>query len=92
MALVWYEKLLMNAALIGASVELSEGESLGETFLTPTRIYVKPVLAALQGTSNSWHGSHHWWWIARKPARCLGAGQSFRLTSAAGLFRPSFSG
>jgi len=38
----------MNAALMSDCVELSEGESLGETFLTPTRIYVKPVLAALQ--------------------------------------------
>jgi len=65
----------------------------GETFLTPTRIYVKPVLAALQAGLVI-HGMAHitGGGLPENLPRCLGAGQSIQIDLAAGLFRPSFSG
>lgn len=60
--------------------ELCHGKSLGETFLTPTRIYVKPVLAARQAELEI-HGMAHitGGGLPENLPRCLGAGQSIQI-------------
>lgn len=54
--------------------------SLGEVFLTPTRIYVKPVLGAIQSGIEI-HGMAHitGGGIPENLPRCLGRGQSIRV-------------
>ncbi|MBK1988545.1 phosphoribosylformylglycinamidine cyclo-ligase [Sphaerospermopsis aphanizomenoides BCCUSP55] len=60
--------------------ELLNGQTIGETFLTPTRIYVKPVLAALKAGLEV-HGMAHitGGGLPENLPRCLGNGQSIRI-------------
>jgi phosphoribosylformylglycinamidine cyclo-ligase len=60
--------------------ELLNGQSLGETFLTPTRIYVKPVLAALQAGLEI-HGMAHitGGGLPENLPRCLGKNQALKI-------------
>jgi phosphoribosylformylglycinamidine cyclo-ligase len=60
--------------------ELLAGETIGETFLTPTRIYVKPVLAALQ-SGLSIHGMAHitGGGLPENLPRCLGKNQAIKI-------------
>ncbi len=59
---------------------LLQGKSLGEAFLTPTQIYVKPVLAGRKAGLEI-HGMAHitGGGIPENLPRCLGAGQSIRV-------------
>jgi phosphoribosylformylglycinamidine cyclo-ligase len=60
--------------------ELLNGETIGETFLTPTRIYVKPVLAALQAGLEI-HGMAHitGGGLPENLPRCLGKNQAIKI-------------
>jgi phosphoribosylformylglycinamidine cyclo-ligase len=68
-----------------------EGKSLGEELLTPTRIYVKPVLAALrQGLEI--HGMAHitGGGLPENLPRCLGANQSVKINPNSWQISPIF--
>ncbi len=67
------------------------GTSLGEVFLTPTQIYVKPVLAAL-GEALPIHGMAHitGGGLPENLPRCLGPGQSVQLMPSAWPELPVF--
>lgn len=71
--------------------ELLQGKSLGEAFLTPTRIYVKPVLAALKAGLEI-HGMAHitGGGIPENLPRCLGAGQSIQIDPNSWSIPPIF--
>lgn len=60
--------------------ELLNGQSLGETFLTPTRIYVKPILAARQAGLEI-HGMAHitGGGLPENLPRCLGKNQAIKI-------------
>jgi phosphoribosylformylglycinamidine cyclo-ligase len=67
------------------------GQTVGETLLTPTRIYVQPILKALkQGLSI--HGMAHitGGGLPENLPRCLGAGQSVQLQANAWPVPPIF--
>jgi phosphoribosylformylglycinamidine cyclo-ligase len=57
------------------------GKTLGEVFLTPTQIYVKPVLAALRMEDLTIHGMAHitGGGLPENLPRCLGTGQSVKI-------------
>jgi phosphoribosylformylglycinamidine cyclo-ligase len=71
--------------------ELLQGKNLGEAFLTPTQIYVKPVLAARKAGLEI-HGMAHitGGGIPENLPRCLGAGQSIRVDTARWSIPPIF--
>ncbi len=56
------------------------GKSLGETFLTPTKIYVKPILAA-RASGLEIHGMAHitGGGLPENLPRCLGVGQAIKI-------------
>ncbi|MEI2582892.1 phosphoribosylformylglycinamidine cyclo-ligase [Scytonema sp. PRP1] len=61
-------------------LEIFNSQTLGETFLTPTRIYVKPVLAARQAGLEI-HGMAHitGGGLPENLPRCLGKGQAIKI-------------
>lgn len=71
--------------------ELLGGQSLGETLLTPTRLYVKPVLEALksgleiQGMAHITGGG-----LPENLPRCLNKGQSIRINAKSWPILPIF--
>lgn len=67
------------------------GQSLGETLLTPTQIYVKPVLAARQAGIQI-HGMAHvtGGGLPENLPRCLGKGQSIQIDPNAWPILPIF--
>lgn len=67
------------------------GKSLGEELLTPTRIYVKPVLAARQAGLNI-HGMAHitGGGLPENLPRCLGSSQSIQINPNAWTVPPIF--
>ena len=72
-------------------LEMSGGKSLGEAFLTPTRIYVKPVLAARQAGLVI-HGMAHitGGGLPENLPRCLGVNQSIQIDSNSWSIPPIF--
>ncbi|ADI64882.1 phosphoribosylformylglycinamidine cyclo-ligase [Trichormus azollae] len=62
--------------------DLLNGETIGETFLTPTHIYVKPVLGALKAGLEV-HGMAHitGGGLPENLPRCLGTDQSIKINS-----------
>jgi phosphoribosylformylglycinamidine cyclo-ligase len=70
---------------------LFQGKSLGETLLTPTRIYVKPVLAARQAGLEI-HGMAHitGGGLPENLPRCLGIGQSIQVDPSSWDIPPIF--
>ncbi|MEA5617193.1 phosphoribosylformylglycinamidine cyclo-ligase [Cronbergia sp. UHCC 0137] len=73
------------------SPELLGGETLGATFLQPTRIYVKPVLAALHAGLEI-HGMAHitGGGLPENLPRCLGTGQGIKINPTAWNIPPVF--
>jgi len=71
--------------------ELLGGETIGETFLKPTRIYVKPVLAALKA-GLSIHGMAHitGGGLPENLPRCLKEGQAIKIDSNSWNVPPVF--
>lgn len=71
--------------------ELLQGKSLGEVFLSPTQIYVKPVLAARKAGLEI-HAMAHitGGGIPENLPRCLGTGQSIRLDPNSWIIPPIF--
>jgi phosphoribosylformylglycinamidine cyclo-ligase len=67
------------------------GQSLGEVLLTPTQIYVKPILEA-QRTGLDIHGMAHitGGGIPENLPRCLGAGQSVQIEPYSWVIPPIF--
>lgn len=73
------------------SLDFTEGKSLGETFLTPTRIYVKPVLGARKAGLEI-HGMAHitGGGLPENLPRCLGEGQSIQINLNSWSMPPIF--
>jgi phosphoribosylformylglycinamidine cyclo-ligase len=71
--------------------ELLNGQSLGETFLTPTRIYVKPVLAARQAGLEI-HAMAHitGGGLPENLPRCLGKNQAIKINPDSWTIPPVF--
>jgi phosphoribosylformylglycinamidine cyclo-ligase len=71
--------------------DLLAGKTLGETFLTPTRIYVKPVLAARQAGLEI-HGMAHitGGGLPENLPRCLGQGQAIKIDPSSWSIPPVF--
>ncbi|PLZ95564.1 phosphoribosylformylglycinamidine cyclo-ligase [Fischerella thermalis CCMEE 5268] len=71
--------------------ELLGGKTLGEIFLTPTRIYVKPVLAARQAGLEI-HGMAHitGGGLPENLPRCLGQGQAIKINPDGWSIPPVF--
>lgn len=67
------------------------GQSLGEALLTPTQLYVKPVLAALKSDLTI-HGMAHitGGGLPENLPRCLGEGQSIELSEGSWPILPVF--
>ena len=80
----------VNSADLLAPVERLDGRSLGETLLTPTKIYVKPILALLdqvtvKGISHITGGG-----FFENIPRCLKTGLSARIDKASVRILPIF--
>ncbi|MBW4612556.1 MAG: phosphoribosylformylglycinamidine cyclo-ligase [Desmonostoc vinosum HA7617-LM4] len=73
------------------SPQLLGGETLQEAFLKPTRIYVKPVLAALQAGLEI-HGMAHitGGGLPENLPRCLGKGQAIKINPNSWTIPPVF--
>ncbi len=71
--------------------ELLGGTTLGSTFLTPTRIYVKPILAARQAGLEI-HGMAHitGGGLPENLPRCLGQGQAITINTDSWTIPPVF--
>jgi phosphoribosylformylglycinamidine cyclo-ligase len=71
--------------------ESLDAETIGETFLKPTRIYVKPVLAALQAGLDI-HGMAHitGGGLPENLPRCLGNGQGIKIDPSSWTIPPVF--
>ncbi|AFY46919.1 phosphoribosylformylglycinamidine cyclo-ligase [Nostoc sp. PCC 7524] len=71
--------------------ELLGGKTIGETFLQPTRIYVKPVLAARQSGLKI-HGMAHitGGGLPENLPRCLSQGQSIKINPNSWTIPPLF--
>ncbi|MBW4685129.1 MAG: phosphoribosylformylglycinamidine cyclo-ligase [Komarekiella atlantica HA4396-MV6] len=71
--------------------ESLNGETIGETFLKPTRIYVKPVLAALQAGLDI-HGMAHitGGGLPENLPRCLGKGEAIKIDPSSWTIPPAF--
>ncbi|MBD2447097.1 phosphoribosylformylglycinamidine cyclo-ligase [Nostoc sp. FACHB-152] len=71
--------------------ELLGGETIGEAFLKPTRIYVKPVLAARQAGIEI-HGMAHitGGGLPENLPRCLGKGQAIKINPNSWDIPPAF--
>jgi phosphoribosylformylglycinamidine cyclo-ligase len=71
--------------------QLLGGQTIGETFLTPTRIYVKPVLAALQAGLEI-HGMAHitGGGLPENLPRCLASGQAIKINPNSWHIPPVF--
>jgi phosphoribosylformylglycinamidine cyclo-ligase len=71
--------------------ELLGGQSLSEVFLTPTQVYVKPILAARK-VGLPIHGMAHitGGGLPENLPRCLGAGQSIRVDPSRWAVPPVF--
>jgi len=71
--------------------ERLDGQSLGEVLLTPTQLYVKPVLAALKANLNI-HGMAHitGGGLPENLPRCLGAEQSAQVDADSWPVLPVF--
>lgn len=84
----WNESF--GQAALGYS-ELDDAKTLGETFLTPTQIYVKPVLAARQAGLEI-HGMAHitGGGLPENLPRCLGTDQSIQIDSNSWSIPPIF--
>jgi phosphoribosylformylglycinamidine cyclo-ligase len=67
------------------------GETIGDTFLKPTRIYVKPVLAALRAGLEI-HGMAHitGGGLPENLPRCLGKGQAIKIDPSSWTIPPAF--
>ncbi|MEL6158453.1 MAG: phosphoribosylformylglycinamidine cyclo-ligase [Cyanobacteria bacterium J06554_11] len=62
--------------------EVLAGKTLGEVLLTPTQLYVQPVLRALKADQLTIHGMAHitGGGLPENLPRCLGKGQSIQIT------------
>jgi phosphoribosylformylglycinamidine cyclo-ligase len=83
-------KIVAQSADWSDHLDFTEG-NLGETFLTPTQIYVKPVLAALK-TGLEIHGMAHitGGGLPENLPRCLGKGQSIKINPNSWFIPPIF--
>ncbi|AKG22046.1 phosphoribosylformylglycinamidine cyclo-ligase [Calothrix sp. 336/3] len=72
--------------------EVFGGKTLGEIFLTPTHIYVKPVIAAIKAGFDI-HGMAHitGGGLPENLPRCLSAGQGIRINPNSWQIPPVFS-
>ncbi|TAE59351.1 MAG: phosphoribosylformylglycinamidine cyclo-ligase [Nostocales cyanobacterium] len=72
--------------------ELLNGETIGNAFLTPTRIYVKSVLAALKNGLEI-HGMAHitGGGLPENLPRCLGTGQGIKVNPGSWYIPPVFT-
>ncbi|MBD2359928.1 phosphoribosylformylglycinamidine cyclo-ligase [Anabaena minutissima FACHB-250] len=75
----------------GDTPELLGGATIGEAFIQPTRIYVKPVLAARQAGIEI-HGMAHitGGGLPENLPRCLGKGQSIKINPNSWTIPPLF--
>jgi len=73
------------------SPESLSGETIGDIFLKPTRIYVKPVLAALRAGLEI-HGMAHitGGGLPENLPRCLGKGQAIKIDPSSWTIPPAF--
>lgn len=73
------------------SLEIFGGQTLGEVFLSPTRIYVKPVLSARQAGLEI-HGMAHitGGGLPENLPRCLGKNQAVQINSQSWVIPPVF--
>lgn len=76
---------------LGHRLDFTEGRSLGETLLTPTQIYVKPVLGALKAGLEI-HSMAHitGGGLPENLPRCLGTGQSIQINLESWSIPPIF--
>ncbi|MBW4634976.1 MAG: phosphoribosylformylglycinamidine cyclo-ligase [Iphinoe sp. HA4291-MV1] len=72
-------------------LEVFGGQTLGEVFLTPTRIYVKPILGARQAGLEI-HGMAHitGGGLPENLPRCLGKGQAIKISPESWSIPPVF--
>lgn len=72
--------------------EILDGQTLGEVLLTPTQIYVKPILDASQSADFEIHGMAHitGGGLPENIPRCLGPDQSVRIDPAQWSTLPIF--